>query len=116
MGISWIDDKGKWQVKSTTDYENMRKVLVNPENTLVCHNIVRFDVPLYEKILGIKVRASVVDSLGLSWYLYPERGQRDHGLASYGIEFGILKTKVEGDEWAGLDKNKIDIINYYERG
>lgn len=100
MGISWKDEKGKWQVKSTTDYENMRKVLINPENTVVCHNIVRFDVPLYEKILGIKVKASVVDSLGLSWYLYPERGQRDHGLAAWGETFGVPKPKI--DDWENL--------------
>lgn len=100
MGISWKDEKGKWQVKSTTDYENMKKVLINPENTVVCHNIVRFDVPLYEKILDIKVKASVVDSLGLSWYLYPDRGQRDHGLAAWGETFGVPKPKI--DDWENL--------------
>lgn len=115
MGIGWQDKSGKWQVKSTTDYGDMRKVLGNPDNTVVCHNIVRFDVPLYEKIIGEKVQASIVDSLGLSWYLYPERGQGEHGLAAYGVEFGVLKTKVEGDEWKGIDEEKLKIIDYYER-
>ena len=100
MGISWMDKSGKWKVKSTVDYDDMRNILTNPDNTLVCHNIVRFDVPLYEKILGIKVTASVIDSLGLSWYLYPERGQRDHGLASWGEEFGVPKPKI--DNWENL--------------
>ena len=100
MGLSWIDNHGKWKVKSTVDYDAMRSILTNPNNTLVCHNIVRFDVPLYEKILNIKVTASLIDSLGLSWYLYPERGQREHGLASWGEEFGVPKPKI--DNWENL--------------
>ena len=100
MGISWQNKEGKWQVKSTTNYDDMRKILTNPENTLVCHNIVRFDVPLYEKILGIKVEAAIIDSLGLSWYLYPDRGQRDHGLAVWGEFFGVPKPKI--DDWENL--------------
>lgn len=100
MGISWQAKDGSWKVKSTTDYDDMRKILVNPDNTVVCHNIVRFDVPLYEKILGIKVEAAVIDSLGLSWYLYPERGQRDHGLAVWGEFFGVPKPKI--DDWENL--------------
>ena len=100
MGIGWQNKEGNWVVKSTTNYDDMRKVIGNPENTVVCHNLVRFDVPLYEKHLGIKVQASLVDSLGLSWYLYPERGQGEHGLAVWGEFFGVPKPKI--DDWDNL--------------
>lgn len=100
MGIGWQNKEGNWVVKSTTNYDDMRKVLGNPENTVVCHNLIRFDVPLYEKHLGIKVQASLVDSLGLSWYLYPERGQQEHGLAVWGEYFGVPKPKI--DDWDNL--------------
>lgn len=100
MGIGWQNKEGNWVVKSTTNYDDMRKVLGNPENTVVCHNLIRFDVPLYEKHLGIKVKASLVDSLGLSWYLYPERGQQEHGLAVWGEYFGVPKPKI--DDWDNL--------------
>lgn len=100
MGIGWQNKEGNWVVKSTTNYDDMRKVLGNPENTVVCHNLIRFDVPLYEKHLGIKVQASLVDSLGLSWYLYPERGQQEHGLAVWGEYFGVPKPKI--DDWDTL--------------
>lgn len=100
MGIGWQNKEGNWVVKSTTNYDDMRKVLGNPENTVVCHNLIRFDVPLYEKHLGIKVQASLVDSLGLSWYLYPERGQAEHGLAVWGEYFGVPKPKI--DDWDNL--------------
>ena len=100
MGIGWQNKEGNWVVKSTTDYNDMKKVLGNPENTIVCHNLIRFDVPLYEKIIGEKVQASLVDSLGLSWYLYPERGQAEHGLAVWGEYFGVPKPKI--DDWDNL--------------
>jgi hypothetical protein len=100
MGIGWQNKEGNWVVKSTTDYNDMKKVLGNPENTIVCHNLIRFDVPLYEKIIGEKVQASLVDSLGLSWYLYPERGQAEHGLAVWGEFFGVPKPKI--DDWDNL--------------
>jgi hypothetical protein len=100
MGISWKDKNGKWQVKSTTDYDAMKKVLSNPDSTVVCHNLIRFDVLLYEKIMGEKVQANLIDSLGLSWYLYPERGQGEHGLAVWGEFFGVPKPKI--DNWENL--------------
>lgn len=100
MGIGWQNKQGNWVVKSTTNYDDMRKVLGNPENTVVCHNLIRFDVPLYEKHLGIKVQASLVDTLGLSWYLYPDRGQKEHGLAVWGEYFGVPKPKI--DDWDNL--------------
>lgn len=100
MGIGWKNKDGNWVVKSTTNYDDMRNVLGNPENTIVCHNLIRFDVPLYEKHLGVKVKANLVDSLGLSWYLYPERGQGEHGLAVWGEHFGVPKPKI--DDWDNL--------------
>lgn len=60
---------------------------------LVGHNIVRFDIPVLEKLLGIKIKARLVDTLALSWYLQPKRNR--HGLASYGEDFGIPKPEVE---------------------
>ena len=100
MGIGWKNKDGNWVVKSTTNYDDMRNVLGNSENTIVCHNLIRFDVPLYEKHLGVKVKANLVDSLGLSWYLYPERGQGEHGLAVWGEHFGVPKPKI--DDWDNL--------------
>lgn len=80
-------------VKSTTSYKNMRKFFTNPDNIIVAHNGVRFDVVWVEKILDIEVVCKVVDTLALSWYLYPNRIQ--HGLGSWGEDFGIPKPLVE---------------------
>ena len=75
----------------------MREFFANAE-TLVGHDIHRFDVPAVERILGIKIKAKLIDTLALSWYLSHNRIK--HGLATYGEEYGIPKPKI--DDWDNL--------------
>lgn len=84
--------------KSTTSYANMRKFF-SKAGVLIGHNITRWDIPHTERLLGIKVKAKIVDTLALSWYLEPNRAQ--HGLESYGEEFGVPKPPVY--DWEGED-------------
>lgn len=92
--------------RSIFDYDEMRDFFLeySLDQTLALagHNIVRFDVPAVEKVLGIKIRAKLVDTLGLSWYLHHQR--QKHGLAVYGEEYGVPKPKV--DDWEGLSKEE----------
>jgi DNA polymerase III alpha subunit (gram-positive type) len=92
--------------RSIFDYDEMRDFFLeySLDHTLALagHNIVRFDVPAVEKVLGIKIRAKLVDTLGLSWYLHHQR--QKHGLAVYGEEYGVPKPKV--DDWEGLSKEE----------
>ena len=97
--ISWMDDQGN--VQHTHDYVAMR-IFLEEAPILIGHNIVRFDIPAVEKVLGIKVNAKLVDTLGLSWYLHHNRAK--HGLALYGEEYGVPKPKV--DDWEGLSKEE----------
>lgn len=80
------------KMKSTVDYDNMRKFFTTAD-ILVGHNIQCYDIPAVERLLGIKVKAKLVDTLALSWYLEPHRPK--HGLADYGEEFGVPKPEVE---------------------
>jgi hypothetical protein len=80
--------------KSTTDYDNMRSFFAKA-TVLIGHNIARWDIPNVERLLGIKIKAKVVDTLALSWYLEPKRVK--HGLAEWGEEFGVPKPPV--DDW-----------------
>lgn len=89
--------KGKSPIKSTDVYDNMRKYFTKAK-VLVGHNIARYDIPVVERLLDIKVKAKIVDTLAISWYLYPNRIL--HGLADWGEEFGIPKPKI--DDWEGL--------------
>lgn len=92
--MSWRDETG---IMSTTSYEVMCDVICQA-NWLIGHNIQLFDVPVLEKILGIKVENKLVDTLALSWYLYPNRPK--HGLESWGEIFGIKKPPIE--DWENL--------------
>jgi hypothetical protein len=76
----------------------MRRLFLGADR-LVGHNIIRFDVPVIERLLDIKIQAKLVDTLALSWYLQPKRNR--HGLASYGEDFGIPKPEVE--DWTSQD-------------
>ena len=79
------------------DYNDMRDLILNQKG-LVGHNIVRYDVPLLEKILGIKVKAQLFDTLPMSWVLNFSRFR--HDLDSFGEDFGIPKPKI--DDWVNL--------------
>ena len=85
------------EVKHTHDYDEMRYVLLNTE-TLVGHNIIRFDIPAIEKVLGIEVKARLIDTLALSWYLNHDRMK--HGLESYGEDYGVPKPVIK--DWNSL--------------
>lgn len=81
----------------TTDYDEIKEFVLG-EECLVGHKIITFDIPVLERLLGIKITARLIDTLGLSWYLYPNRLK--HGLEWWGEDVGIEKPKV-GD-WEGL--------------
>ena len=79
-----------------TGMREIADFFTNPDNILVMHNGIAFDGPAVEKVLGIKVQAEIIDTLFLSWYLYPK--MRLHGLAAHGEDLGIKKPEVE--DWS----------------
>ncbi len=85
------------EIKSTTNYDEMRRFFTKA-TVLIGHNIQRFDVPVVERLLGIKITAKLVDTLALSWYLEPKRPK--HGLAEWGVDFGVPKPPI--DDWENL--------------
>lgn len=84
-------------VESVTDYDDMVDWLEEQEE-LVGHNIYLWDLVQLERVLGAKPKARIVDTLALSWYLYPNRVK--HGLESWGEEFGVPKPPIK--DWKTL--------------
>lgn len=82
---------------STTDYDEMRKFFLD-DSTKCGHNVIRFDLPAAEKILGITPVGPIIDTLPLSWYLYQDRDK--HGLEEWGEFFGIKKPEIK--DWSTL--------------
>ena len=78
-------------IKSITNHEDMKEWLL-AQDILIGHNIMLWDIPQLERVLDIKITAKIVDTLGLSWYLYPER--KLHGLEWWGLDLGYEKPKV----------------------
>lgn len=84
-----------------TRYEDIKNFILC-QDVLVGHNIVRFDIPILEKFLKIKIEATLIDTLGLSWYLYSTENKQGrifkrekHGLESWGEELGVKKPFIE---------------------
>src|SRR3546814_14001871 len=60
----------EWVVDSTNDYAAIKRFFTNKDSVIAIHNGIRFDKPLVEKILVIKVEATIIDNLALAWYAY----------------------------------------------
>lgn len=88
------------KIETTTDYSDMLHLLTTSD-LVIGHNICRFDIPVLEKLLGFTYRGIKIDTLSLSWYLFPSRVK--HGLEDWGLEFGFPKVKVESHEWVGAN-------------
>jgi hypothetical protein len=93
--VSWKDDDG--YLHSTRNYELMREFFLNAD-TLIGHNIVRYDIPVVERILDIKVDARIIDTLPLAWYI--NHSLQKHGLAQYGEMYGVPKPEIS--DWQNL--------------
>ena len=93
--LSYTTDGKNYQ--TIFDYCDMRDLILS-QHGLVGHNIIRYDVPLIEKILGIKIKSRLFDTLPMSWVLNYNRSK--HGLESFGEDFGIPKPQI--DDWYNL--------------
>ncbi len=93
--LSYTTDGKHYQ--TIFDYSDMRDLILS-QHGLVGHNIIRYDVPLIEKILGIKIKSRLFDTLPMSWVLNYNRSK--HGLESFGEDFGIPKPQI--DDWHNL--------------
>jgi hypothetical protein len=79
------------KLKSTTNYDSMKTLLEKAE-VIIGHNFYRWDSVQLERLLEVEIKAKIVDTLALSWYLYPER--HNHGLEEWGEDLGIEKPPI----------------------
>ena len=73
-------------------------VNLSEDDVLIGHNIIRYDIPVLERLLGIKIKAQLIDTLALSWYLFPTVNR--HGLAQWGERLKIEKPIIT--DWENL--------------
>lgn len=93
--ISYTTDGKK--VTSLTTYPEMKEFFQR-DDVLVIHNGIRYDKRAIEKVLGIKIKNKIYDTLAMSWVFDPTRVK--HGLEAWGEFFGVPKPEV--DDWENL--------------
>lgn len=98
LSIGYIGDDGNLKVESTIDEDKIKRFFTRNDIIRVGHNIILYDERVIEKLMGITPNDSKIDTLALSWYLYPTRLK--HGLESYGIEYNSLKVQIK--DWKNL--------------
>ena len=88
-------------VNTLTTYADMQVFLstLNNQDRIIGHNFIRYDAPVIERILNTKIPCQLVDTLALSWYLFPEENR--HGLEQWGEKLGVAKPQV--DDWENAD-------------
>ena len=89
------------RVTNFVTYQRMQRFIdnLNQDDLIIGHNFIRYDAPIIERILNVKIQCQIVDTLALSWYLYPDL--QKHGLEAWGERLGIAKPKVE--DWENAD-------------
>ncbi len=102
-----IDDcNGKaWTLVESKDIIDFFDTLDSTDR-VIGHNFIRFDAVVLKNLLNIDIKAHIVDTTALSWYLYPNIGK--HGLKFWGERLNIKKPVVE--DW---DNQPIEV--YIER-
>lgn len=100
FSVGYKDKNGDWRVKSTSDYDVMRDIVSDPNNYIVGHYFKLFDARALEDLLEVEVKAFVIDTLALAWYIFPEIGKGSYGLEAFGERYGVPKPEIE--DWEGL--------------
>ena len=93
-------ETGKEYRYDSSQLDEFAARLVDAE-VLIGHNIVMFDYPVCERLLGIKITATPVDTLIASRMMYPDRFNaknpiKSHSLSAWGDALGEPKTDFAG--------------------
>lgn len=95
---------GEWKLISITTEQEIKKFFTSGY-TYIGHNIKDYDLPALKKIYNIDIDSiSYLDTLFLSWYLFPKL--KKYGLDDFGKLFGIEKVKINSGEWKTLSTEK----------
>lgn len=95
------------QVLHYTQREELQAFL-DTSPTLAIHNGITFDQPALELLGYDTSKVTIIDTLYLSWYLFPDRMR--HGLEAWGEELGFAKPHVDDGDWRRTDLP----INYFD--
>lgn len=105
----------KWNIISTNDLANIKKIFEDPDNIVVGHNFEAYDIEVIKKsIPDLDLQATIIDTLYLSQYLR-EGQMKAHGLEAWGDKLGYPKVKIDESEWQGLTDPQYDLYFSLEK-
>ena len=93
--LSWYKSDG---TKGTITNPYHIPIFLAEQKVLVAHNLKRYDNPAILKVIGYEILTRCIDTLALSWYLYPN--YKIHGLEEWGEKVGIPKPPIS--DWKNL--------------
>ena len=96
--LSYISTDRKCKGTLYSEQEIKRFFEVSTTQVYIGHHIIGYDFKALKLIYGISKPKNLVDTLGLAWYLQPDR--TSYGLESYGEEYGVPKPKI--NDWQNL--------------
>lgn len=96
--VTLLDGKNHDRIKSMLTYH------IDNEIPIVGHNFISFDVPAFEKVLGIDLsKLMVIDTMVLSWYLNVDKER--HSIEELAKDYpeASKKYQIDPDQWETLD-------------
>lgn len=95
------------QVVSNTKPLKYFKSYLNSISEIIGHNIITYDIPLMEKLLGIDFAGiKLTDTLVISRRLDPDRDMKRHGIEDWARRLGG-RQKVVQEQWHTFEPNMI---------
>jgi DNA polymerase I-like protein with 3'-5' exonuclease and polymerase domains len=83
--------------------------LIFSADTLIGHNILKYDIPVLEKLFSKKYTGKIVDTLIVSRLMYPDVRQHPmggNGLKHWGIFLG--NNKISFDDWSHYSEEMLE--------
>ena len=93
--LSWYKSDG---TRGTITNPYHIPIFLAEQKVLVAHNLKRYDNPVILKVIGYEILTRCIDTVALSWYLYPN--YKIHGLEEWGEKVGIPKPLIS--DWKNL--------------
>ena len=90
--LSYTSTDDQFKATLYTEEDIRRFFEITPNDIYIGHHIIGYDFKALQKIYDIKRPKFYIDTLGLSWYLQPDRSE--YGLESYGEDYGVPKPKI----------------------
>lgn len=107
-------ESGQYPPEKLQDFYSLLKKTLENGGKIAGHNIVLYDIPVIEKLMGPLPykHGQVVDTLILSRLIYPSEKGFSHSLAAWGERIGVLKDTEYKEREGAWDAYSEDMLEY----